>query len=161
MITDVSEYESVIRREGQRRYANNQRLGIEGMTNKDRAVIQHTLGVAGEIAARIYLGLNPYEVENDEIGAPDLVDWYGNKVDVKVVRADHPVVNINYYDGVLDRKANWRLMVMMYEGYGWRFRHALDMAYGQLADRPTLAPSGGHRSRYWSIDLRQSKDATP
>ena len=65
---NVKDYELEIRAEARRRYDNNQHLGIEQMTNKVKAKEQHLTGVAGEVAARVVLGMNPYAVAEDEIG---------------------------------------------------------------------------------------------
>jgi hypothetical protein len=151
-IIDVTEYESVIRLEADRRYENNQRSGIEGMTNKTKARRQHTRGAAAEVAARLIMGLDPYAISEDEVGAPDF-EHRGVKYDVKSITADYPILNVQHYDGVLERKRDWVIMVMMYEGLGWRFIHAKDINYNDLAYIEPIAATGGHRSTHWRIDL--------
>lgn len=150
---DVTDYEHIIRQEGWRRYDNNQRTGIEGMTNKAKARTQHTLGAAAEVAARIHTGLDPYAIQDDELGAPDMV-LDGIKYDVKCVKTDYPILNVQHYDGVLERRKGWRIMVMYYEGFGWRFIPGKTIDYRDLAFIDPVMPTGGHRSSHWSIDLR-------
>ena len=151
-IIDVTEYELLIRQEADRRYNNNQRTGIEGMTNKTKARIQHTRGAAAEVAARLIVGLNPYNIIDDEIGQPDF-EHRGVKYDVKCITAEYAVLNVQHYEGVLERKKDWVIMVMMYEGLGWRFVHHCDIPYNSLAYLEPIAPTGGHRSTHWRIDL--------
>jgi hypothetical protein len=152
LVHDVSDYEESIRREGLRRYDNNQRTGIEGMTNKNKARMQHTLGAAAEVAARLHYRIDPYGIEDDEIGKADLeVD--GVKFDVKCVKTEYPKLNVQHYDGVLDRKHGWLIQVMYYEGFGWRFMLGPIISYQDLAYMPLVEPVGGHRSKHWSIDL--------
>jgi len=151
-IIDVTEYEHVIRQEGWRRYENNQRTGIEGMTNKTKARNQHTRGAAAEVAARLAIGLDPYGITDDEVGAADF-EYRGIKYDVKCITNDYPILNIQHYDTVLERKRDWMIMVMMYEGLGWRFIHHKDIAYNDLAYLEPIAATGGHRSTHWRLDL--------
>jgi len=151
-IIDVTEYEHTIRHEADRRYNNNQRTGIEGMTNKTKARIQHTRGAAAEVAARLYMDLNPLLITDDEVGAPDF-EIRGVKYDVKCITADYPILNVQYYDGVLERKRDWIIMVMMYEGLGWRFIHLKDIPYNNLAYLEPVAAQGGHRSSHWRLDM--------
>jgi hypothetical protein len=158
-IIDVTEYELVIRHEADRRYNNNQRTGIEGMTNKTKARIQHTRGAAAEVAARLVMGLDPYAISDDEVGAPDF-EHRGVKYDVKSITADYPILNVQHYEGVLERKRDWVIMVMMYEGLGWRFIHAKDILYNNLAYIEPIAATGGHRSTHWRIDLSTQKSDT-
>jgi hypothetical protein len=158
-IIDVTEYELVIRHEADRRYNNNQRTGIEGMTNKTKARIQHTRGAAAEVAARLVMGLDPYAISDDEVGAPDF-EHRGVKYDVKSITADYPILNVQHYEGVLERKRDWVIMVMMYEGLGWRFIHAKDILYNNLAYIEPIAATGGHRSTHWRIDLGTQKSDT-
>lgn len=151
-IIDVTEYEYVIRQEGWRRFENNQRTGIEGMTNKTKARLQHTRGAAAEVAARLVMGLDPYAITDDEVGAADF-EHRGVKYDVKCITSDYAVLNVQHYEGVLERKKDWVIMVMMYEGLGWRFVHHCDINYASLAYLEPIAASGGHRSAHWRIEL--------
>ena len=151
-IIDVTEYEQVIRLEADRRFNNNQRTGIEGMTNKVKARIQHTRGAAAEVAGRLVMGLDPYGIGDDEVGAADF-EHRGVKYDVKCVTSDHPILNVQYYDGVLERKRDWVIMVMLYEGLGWRFIHLKDIPFNHLAYLEPVAATAGHRSSHWRLDL--------
>jgi hypothetical protein len=158
-IIDVTEYESAIRREADRRYNNNQRTGIEGMTNKTKARIQHTRGTAAEVAARLAMGLDPYAIKDDKIGAPDF-EHRGVKYDVKCISSEYPILNVQYYEGVLERRKDWVIMVMMYEGFGWSFVHHRDIPFNNLAYLEPVAAQGGHRSTHWRIDLGTQKSDT-
>ena len=108
-VIDVTAYSHIIHKEAERRYTNNQTTGIEGMTLKPKARVNHLRGVAGEVAARLSLELDPYEIYNDELHKPDIVHQ-GYKIDVKTVLAERPVVNVNYYDKVLDHKGDWHTL---------------------------------------------------
>ena len=151
-IIDVTEYETVIRHEADRRFNNNQRTGIEGMTNKTKARIQHTRGAAAEVAARLVMGLDPFGIGDDEVGAADF-EHRGVKYDVKCITADYPILNVQHYEGVLERRKDWMIMVMMYEGLGWRFIHLKDIPYNNLAYLQPVAAQGGHRSSHWRLDM--------
>lgn len=151
-LIDVSEYEQIIREEGSRRFNNNQKSGIEGMTNKTRARVQHLIGVAGEVAARLHYDLDPYEVSRDEIGAADFT-YGGTKWDVKVIKADYRILNIQFYEGIFERKSGWNIQVVAYEGIGWRFMVDRVIHFRDLKAVPLAEPTGGHRSRHWSLDL--------
>jgi hypothetical protein len=67
---------------------------------------------------------------------------------------------VQHYEGVLERKRDWVIMVMMYEGLGWRFIHAKDILYNNLAYIEPIAATGGHRSTHWRIDLGSQKSDT-
>jgi hypothetical protein len=158
-VIDVGDYDYVIRQEGWRRYENNQRTGIEGMTNKAKARTQHTLGAAAEVAARLHYGVDPYAIQEDEIGKADL-DVDGVKFDVKCVKTDYPILNVQHYDNVLERRKGWLIQVMYYEGFGWRFMPGPIISYQDLAYLPIVQPVGGHRSSHWSINLETYKSDT-
>ena len=151
-IIDVTPFEGMIRHEADRRYMNNQRTGIEGMTNKTKARIQHTRGAAAEVAARIHKDLNPNGIYDDKVGAPDF-EIDGVKYDVKCITAEYPILNVQYYERVLERRKDWVIMVMMYEGFGWRFIHLKDIPFNNLAYIEPVAAQGGHRSSHWRLDL--------
>ena len=151
-IIDVTEYEHIIREEAWRRYINNQRTGIEGMTNPTKARIQHTRGAAAEVAARLSLGVNPYGILEDEIGNAD-IEHRGVLYDVKCITAEYPILHIQYYEGVLDKRQDWVIMVMMYEGIGWRFINHREMSYNDLRFIDPVPASGGHRSAKWRLDM--------
>jgi hypothetical protein len=102
--------------------------------------------------ARLVMGLDPYAISDDEVGAPDF-EHRGVKYDVKSITADYPILNVQHYEGVLERKRDWVIMVMMYEGMGWRFIHAKDILYNNLAYIEPIAATGGHRSTHWRLDL--------
>jgi hypothetical protein len=110
-IIDVTEYELAIRHEADRRFNNNQRTGIEGMTNKTKARIQHTRGAAAEVAARLVMGLDPFAIADDEVGAADFEDeglgW--RFIHLK----DIPYNNLAYLQPVAaqggHRSSHWRL----------------------------------------------------
>ena len=159
LVIDVTAYEEIIRREGLRRYDNNQRTGIEGMTNKSRARMQHICGAAAEVAARLHYGQDPFGIQEDQLGKPDLiVDEV--KMDVKLVKHTYPVLNVQHYEKVLERRAGWLIQVIYYEGFGWRFMLGPIMSYAELADIPTIPGRGGHRSRHWAINLGTNKSDT-
>lgn len=151
-LIDVSDYEKLIRRESDRRFTNNQNAGIEGMTIRERARMQHTIGVAGEVAARIHLDLDPYGVVNDAIGKPD-IEHDGHKYDVKTVLSHRRVVNVQFYENIFDHKGDWEMMVMMFEGFGWRFKFDQVIPFKALKWIPLAEPRGGHRSQFWAFDL--------
>lgn len=151
-LIDVTEYEKLIRREALRRFDNNQNTGIEGMTNKSRAWSQHVLGVAGEVAANVHLDLDPYDVINDSIGAPD-IEHDGHKYDVKTVMNYRRILNVQFYESIFEHKGDWELLVMLYEGFGWRFKFDQVIPFRALKWIPISEPKGGHRSQYWAFDL--------
>lgn len=149
---DASEYESVIRQEAKRRFDNNQRRQVEGMSNVERAWMQHHIGVAGEVAARLYYDLDPYGVTEDQYGAPDFI-LDGTKIDVKVILQPRRILNVQFYEGVLEHKKDWAIQVMAYEGFGWRFNVDRVLRYKDLKTIPLAEASGGHRSKRWEIHL--------
>lgn len=158
-VINVADYEDTIRREGYRRYDNNQSTGIEGMTNKAKARTQHILGAAAEVAARLHYKVDPFGIEADELGKADLeVD--GVKFDVKCVKTDYPKLNVQHYENVLERRKGWLIQVMYYEGFGWRFMPGPIISYQDLAYMPLTEPIGGHRSKHWAIDLETYKSDT-
>ena len=159
-VHDGSNFEECIRREGLRRYDNNQRTGIEGMTNKAKARAQHTLGAAAEVAARLHYRQDPFGIQDDELGKCDL-EVGGVKFDVKCVKSDYPILNIQHYDEVLERRKGWLIQVMYYEGFGWRFMTGPIISYQDLAYLPIVEPAGGHRSKHWSINLETYKSGAP
>lgn len=151
-LIDVTKYEKLIRSESGRRYHNNQVTGIEGINNNRRAYMQHNIGVAGEVAANVHLDLDPYDVVNDQIGKPD-IETDGKKYDVKTILSYKPVVNIQFYENVFDHKGDWHILIMLYEGFGWRFKFDQVIPFAALKTVPLAEPRGGHRSRFWSLDL--------
>ena len=151
-VIDVSEYEDLIRQEARRRFENNQRTQIEGMTNIARAKVQHHIGVAGEVAARVHYNLDPYGVTEDAIGAPDF-KINGVKFDVKVVKAERRILNVQFYENIFEHKRDWTIQVMIYEGFGWRFMVDRIIKFKDLKYVPLSAASGGHRSQRWEIEI--------
>jgi hypothetical protein len=151
-VIDVTKYERLIRQEADRRFAYNQESGIEGMNNRARAKMQHTIGVAGEVAANLHLDLDPYDVVNDAIGKAD-IEHDGHKFDVKTVLSHRRIVNVQYYESIFEHKGNWQILVMLYEGFGWRFVFDQILPFRALKSIPLTEPKGGHRSQHWAIDL--------
>jgi len=151
-LIDVTKYEKLIRSESARRYHNNQVTGIEGMTNNRRAYMQHNIGVAGEVAANVHLDLDPYDVVNDQIGKPD-IETNRKKYDVKTVLSYKRIVNVQFYENIFDHKGDWLILVMMYEGFGWRFKFDQVIPFAALKKVALAEPRGGHRSKFWALDL--------
>lgn len=151
-VVDVSKYDYVIHREAMRRFDNNQVTGIEQQTDRHKARYQHLLGVAGEVAARIHLGQDPRGVERDQVGGADIVH-NGIKYDVKAVQQHARRLNISWYPKLAEHKAEWTLLVMIYEGVGWRFMNWGTINYSELLDLQLYEPVSGHRNKHYSIDL--------
>ncbi len=157
-LIDVADHENLIRQEAWTRYQRAQTNRDENNHNKGAARSRHLRGVAAEVAARVQLGIDPYGVLDDAIGQPDIIH-NGITYDVKSVTLEKPLLSVKYYDGVLERRNDWVIMVMQYEGIGWRFRHLADIQYKSLQHLDTK-PGYNHTSRYWQIDLGPKENDT-
>lgn len=121
-----------------------------------QAYKQNWLGVGAEIAACIQIGLDPKTVECDVTGRPDI--RIGETIlDVKSMTERTPNFSVQAYDGVLDNKDGWKMLVMKHYTGTWEWEYVGEVSYDILKNRPTFPAAATHRTPFWLINVETTR----